>query len=88
MGSLSPSKGKGGFLEAIHLYRKVPRDLTDATRLGGALSLVCAFTMTYLFISNIAAYLKMSTTTDVALDTSGEMHMRLFFNITMVRTHR
>ena len=33
---------KGGLLEAIHLYRKVPRDLTDATRLGGVLSLLCA----------------------------------------------
>ena len=25
------SPRKGGFLEAVHLYRKVPRDLTDAT---------------------------------------------------------
>ena len=76
---------KGGWLEAIHLYRKVPRDLTDATRLGGALSLMCAATMAYLFISNIAEYMSMSTSSDVALDDTGDVHMRLFFNITMVR---
>ena len=75
-------------LEDLHLYRKVPRDLTDATRLGGVLSLVCAALMAYLFVSNIAAYMKMTTTTDVALDVTGDVHMRLFFNITMVRTLR
>jgi len=41
--------------------------------------------MGYLFISNIATYLKMTTTTDVALDDTGDVHMRLFFNITMER---
>ena len=86
MSGLSPRKG--GFLEAIHLYRKVPRDLTDATRLGGVLSLLCAATMAYLFLSNIAEYLSMSTSSDVALDDTGETHMRLFFNITMVSETR
>ena len=73
------------WLRSVHFYRKVPRDLTDATRLGGVLSLVCAAMMAYLFVSNIAAYMKMTTTTDVALDVTGDVHMRLFFNITMVR---
>ena len=40
-------------LESLHLYRKVPRDLTDATSVGGAISLVCAMVMAYLFVSNI-----------------------------------
>ena len=26
-----------GFLESVHLYRKVPADLTDATRFGGVI---------------------------------------------------
>ena len=73
-------------IQSIHLYRKVPRDLTDGTRTGGALSLACAGLMLYLFISNIAAYMKMTTTTDVVLDDTGDRHMRLFFNITMVRS--
>lgn len=75
----------GSFLQAIHLYRKVPRDLTDATRLGGVLSLMCAAIMGYLFVSNIAEYMRMTTSSDVALDDTGATHMRLFFNITMER---
>ena len=78
------SKG-GSFLESIHLYRKVPKDLTDATRLGGVLSLFCAVVIAYLFVSNIAEYMTMTTTSDVALDDTGDVHMRLFFNVTMVR---
>ena len=84
MAALSPSK-RNSFLQQLHLYPKVPNDLTDATRLGGALSLVCAGLMTYLFVSNIAEYLKMTTSTDVALDDTGDTTMRLFFNITMER---
>ena len=72
-------------LESLHLYRKVPRDLTDATSVGGAISVVCAMVMAYLFVSNINDYLKMQTSTDVALDDTGEVSMRIFFNITMVR---
>ena len=79
------SPRRQGFLEAVHLYRKVPKDLTDATASGGALSLACAALMLYLFVSNIAAYMKMNTTTDVVLDDTGDVHMRIFFNITMER---
>jgi len=74
-----------GFLESLHLYRKVPRDLTDATRVGGALSLACAALMAYLFVSNFSEYMTMQTTTDVALDDSAETSMRIYFNITMER---
>jgi len=38
-----------------------------------------------LFVSNIADYLKMTTSTDVALDDTGDTTMRLFFNVTMER---
>ena len=72
-------------LEDLHLYRKVPRDLTDATSTGGLISLSCAIVMAYLFISNISTYLTVQTATDVALDETGEAHMRIFFNITMER---
>ena len=74
-----------GLLESVHLYRKVPTDLTDATRLGGFISLMCAALMAYLFISNIQEYLTVTTSTDVALDDSGDIDMRIYFNITMVR---
>mmetsp|Transcript_5408 Transcript_5408/g.17930 ORF Transcript_5408/g.17930 Transcript_5408/m.17930 type:complete len:483 (+) Transcript_5408:76-1524(+) len=72
-------------LESLHLYRKVPRDLTDATRLGGAISLATAFLMAYLFLSNIAEFMSVRSSTDVALDDSTEAKMRIYFNITMER---
>lgn len=77
--------GKGFSLESLHLYRKVPTDLTDATRLGGLISLACAALMAYLFVSNISDYMTMTTTTDVALDNTGEVQMKVHFNITMER---
>ena len=64
-------------LEDLHLYRKVPRDLTDATAVGGAISLSCALVMAFLFISNIQTYMSVNTATDVALDETGEAHMRI-----------
>jgi len=82
---MATSPTKRSFLQNIHLYPKVPRDLTDGTRVGGLLSLTCAGLMAYLFISNIMSYLDMSTTTDVVLDDTGDVHMRLFFNVTMER---
>ena len=86
MSATGRANGRSSFsLESLHLYRKVPRYLTDATRLGGLISIACAFMMTYLFISNISEYMQMKTTTDVALDDTGEVSMRIFFNITMVR---
>mmetsp|Transcript_79173 Transcript_79173/g.157411 ORF Transcript_79173/g.157411 Transcript_79173/m.157411 type:complete len:179 (-) Transcript_79173:1549-2085(-) len=83
MSPVSPSKK--GFLHNVHLYPKVPRDLTDGTRLGGLLSLACAGLMAYLLITNILSYLEMTTTSDVVLDDTGDVHMRLFFNVTMER---
>ena len=74
-----------GFLESVHLYRKVPADLTDATRFGGVMSLLCAGVMAYLFVSNIQEYMAVQTSTDVALDDSGDIDMRIYFNLTMVR---
>jgi len=79
------SPNKKSFLHNVHLYPKVPRDLTDGTRLGGLLSLTCAGMMAYLLITNIMSYLDMTTATDVVLDDTGDVHMRLFFNVTMER---
>eukprot|EP00966_Prymnesium_polylepis_P144491 3336655-Prymnesium_polylepis.2 len=50
--------------------------------------MACAGLMAYLFISNISEYMEMKTNTDVALDDTGEVSMRIFFNITMVRRHQ
>merc|ERR1712070_214472 len=54
-------------LESVHLYRKVPRDLTDATCLGGLMSIGCALMMAFLFVSNTSEYMSVAVSTDVEL---------------------
>ena len=72
-------------LESVHLYRKVPRDLTDATCLGGFMSIGCALMMAFLFVSNTSEYMSVAVSTDVELDESSEAQMRIYFNLTMER---
>ena len=43
------------WLKSVHFYRKVPRDLTEATLAGGTISLLSSIVMAYLFISNFSA---------------------------------
>ena len=43
------------WLKSVHFYRKVPRDLTEATLAGGTISLISSIVMAYLFISNFSA---------------------------------
>ena len=75
------SPRKGGFLEAVHLYRKVPRDLTDATVTGGVLSMGCALVMFYLFVSNVAEYMRMTTSNSLPL------HFELTWSSSRPRPH-
>jgi hypothetical protein len=41
---LNPSK-----LKSVDFYRKIPRDLTEASLSGGGLSIIAAFFMMFLF---------------------------------------
>ena len=70
-------------LKSIHFYRKVPRDLTEATLAGGTISLVSSLMMAYLFITNFSAYLRVDTRTSIVLDASQERKLQLNFNVTL-----
>ena len=71
------------FLRSIHFYRKVPRDLTEATGTGGALSLLSSLLMAYLFCTNFSQYLTLTTQTSIMLDVSDEKKLQLNFNVTL-----
>ncbi|CAI5953516.1 unnamed protein product [Closterium sp. NIES-64] len=68
-------------LKAIDFYRKIPRDLTEASFSGAGLSIVAATTMIFLFVAELNSFLKVSTTTQVIVDQSqnGEL-LRINFN--------
>ena len=71
------------WLRSVHFYRKVPRDLTEATMAGGTISLVSSLVMVYLFCSNFLAYLAVDTKTSIVLDSSDEKKLQLNFNVTL-----
>uniref|UniRef100_A0A7S0LRI5 Thioredoxin domain-containing protein n=1 Tax=Coccolithus braarudii TaxID=221442 RepID=A0A7S0LRI5_9EUKA len=71
------------WLKSVHFYRKVPRDLTEATLAGGTISLLSSIVMAYLFITNFSTYLQVDTTTAVRLDESQEKKILINFNVTL-----
>ena len=54
------------WLKSVHFYRKVPRDLTEATLAGGTISLISSIVMAYLFISNFSAPVLVGSSTCIA----------------------
>eukprot|EP01018_Ginkgo_biloba_P019501 Gb_13605 [translate_table: standard] len=75
----------GSKIKSLDFYRKIPRDLTEASLSGAGLSLIAAFSMIFLFGMELNNYLTVSTTTSVIVDRSldGE-HLRIDFNISFL----
>ena len=71
------------FLRSVHFYRKIPKDLTEATTSGGLISLLSTLLMVYLFCSQFLAYLAVDQTTEIVLDSSDEKKLQLNFNVTL-----
>ena len=71
------------WLKNVHFYRKVPSDLTEATASGGTISLISTLVMAYLFFTNFSAYLSVSSSTKIVMDSSDEKKLQLNFNVTL-----
>ncbi|XP_074310984.1 protein disulfide isomerase-like 5-4 isoform X1 [Silene latifolia] len=69
-------------LKSVDFYRKIPRDLTEASLSGAGLSIVAALAMVFLFGMELSSYLSLSTSTSVVVDKSpdGEF-LRIEFNM-------
>ena len=72
-------------LRALHFYRKVSSDFTDATSTGGLISLVCLFFMVVLFLLELNAYMTVSHVTSITMDSEDNKEIDIHFNITMHR---
>ncbi|GAB2277841.1 Protein disulfide-isomerase 5-4 [Dionaea muscipula] len=71
-----------GKLKSVDFYRKIPRDLTEASLSGAGLSIVAALSMVFLFGMELRNYLAVSTTTSVVVDRSSDRDfLRMEFNI-------
>ncbi|CAN1242829.1 Protein disulfide-isomerase 5-4 [Linum perenne] len=64
------------------VYRKIPRDLTEASLSGAGLSILAALSMVFLFGMELSDYLTIRTSTTVVVDrsTHGD-YLRIDFNI-------
>jgi thiol-disulfide isomerase/thioredoxin len=78
----TPSK-----LSKIDFYRRVPRDLTEATSLGATMSIIAMALMGVLFISESLAFARTDLTTSITLDANYNHQLRINFNITMFDVH-
>lgn len=69
-------------LKSVDFYRKIPRDLTEASLSGAGLSIIAALAMMFLFGMELNNYLTVSTSTSVIVDTSNDGDfLRIDFNI-------
>ncbi|KAK8460544.1 hypothetical protein SEVIR_2G346400v4 [Setaria viridis] len=69
-------------LKSVDFYRKIPRDLTEASLSGAGLSIVAALAMMFLFGMELSSYLAVNTTTSVIVDRSSDGEfLRIDFNI-------
>ena len=53
-----------------HFFRKVPKDVTEATKLGGILSVIAVLTIGWLVREEYALFRKVKLTTELHLDQS------------------
>jgi len=69
-------------LKSVDFFRKIPTDLTEATLSGASISIIAAFTMTFLFGMELNSFLQTTTTTSIVVDQSapGEL-LKINFNI-------
>lgn len=69
-------------LKSVDFYRKIPRDLTEASLSGAGLSIIAALSMMFLFGMELNDYLTVNTSTSVIVDrSSDEEFLRIDFNI-------
>ncbi|XP_039028492.1 protein disulfide isomerase-like 5-4 [Hibiscus syriacus] len=69
-------------IKSVDFYRKIPRDLTEASLYGAGLSIIAAVAMVFLFGMELSDYLAVSTTTSIVVDNSSDGDfLRIDFNI-------
>ncbi|CAI9784183.1 unnamed protein product [Fraxinus pennsylvanica] len=69
-------------IKSVDFYRKIPRDLTEASLSGAGLSIIAAFAMIFLFGMELNDYLTVSTSTSIIVDKSSDGDfLRIDFNL-------
>ena len=61
----------GARFKSVDFYRKIPRDLTEATLSGAGISIIAAVILAFLVGMEFSAYLNVQSKTEVSLKTQG-----------------
>ncbi|KAG6392073.1 hypothetical protein SASPL_146281 [Salvia splendens] len=69
-------------IKSVDFYRKIPRDLTEASLSGAGLSILAAFSMIFLFGMEFNDYMRVSTSTSIVVDKSSDADfLKISFNM-------
>jgi Thioredoxin domain-containing protein len=74
-------------VSSVDFYRRVPRDLTEATTLGAFMSLCAIVLMGLLFFAETIAFARSNIVTEIALDDNTDPQIQLNFNVTLFALH-
>ena len=80
----SGSGNRRNFPSRVDMYRRVPKDLTEATTLGAFMSVCALVMMGVLFMAESMAYLNAGFMTEIGLDENMDQKLELHFNITLL----
>lgn len=82
-GNINGGSRQRNAMSSVDFYRRVPKDLTEATTLGAAMSLCAMLVMALLFSAETIAFAKTNISTEIALDDNTAQQIQLNFNITL-----
>lgn len=82
MPTSNPYSGGRSNVSSMDFYRRVPKDLTEATALGAFMSICALIIMALLFFAESFAFLKTTVSTGIVVDMNKEPHLALNFNLT------
>jgi thiol-disulfide isomerase/thioredoxin len=71
-------------LKDFDFYRRIPKDLTESSAHGSALSICAAMFMLVLFVLELSAFLSPQYSTNVMIDSTSTNQLRINFNITLL----
>jgi len=70
-------------MSSVDFYRRVPKDLTEATTLGAIMSVCAMLVMGVLFFAETMAFARTRVMTEIALDDNSDPLVQLNFNISL-----
>jgi len=70
-------------IRAVDFYRRVPKDLTEASVAGGITSLLAIVILLVLIVTQTLNYLAIQRQTDIIVDTSEDAILNINFNVTL-----